>query len=192
VITPWKTLMRGPRPRLGRDPGIVTTVPVQEVFDAERLAAETLEKWWWPTRGGIPVDPIALARDLGIEVRIVRLPADQSGKIVLSRDETPVISLNRDDSLNRRRFTCAHEIGHYERRSHDAENEEFIDFRDTLAGLGVDPAEVFANQYAAALLMPPGDVRRLFEAGSSEDEMARTFVTSPQAMRLRLKNLRLL
>jgi len=165
-------------------------MPASEVFRAERSAAQLLEKFWRSSGAELPVDPIALAEDLGIRVQQVPLRADESGNIVLTRDSTPVISLNGADSRNRQRFTCAHEIGHYINRA-GQDQESFVDFRDTLAGLGHDPREIFANQFAAALLMPADEVRRRKDSGISTEEMARTFVTSPQAMTLRLKNLRL-
>lgn len=93
-------------------------------------------------------------------------------------------------STSRRRFTCAHEIGHYLRRPNQAA-AIFIDERSDLAGLGVDVEEVFANQFAAALVMPATLVRQQVRAGKSVAEMAAYFVTSPPALTRRLRNLRL-
>ena len=164
---------------------------VHEVLAAEDRASAMLDLWWWQLGRGLPVDPFGLARDLGITVRETHLPADVSGNIVIKGNATPVITLNKADSLNRRRFTCAHEIGHYERRTHNGGDQEFTDRRDTLAGMGVDPGEILANQFASALLMPDAHVRRLFHEGRRSEDLARVFGTSPQAMELRLKNLRL-
>jgi Zn-dependent peptidase ImmA (M78 family) len=161
------------------------------VREAEAEAEQLLNSSWWYSNGGLPVDPFHLARGLGIAVRLEPLPADESGNIVIAPDEAPVISLNQFDGENRRRFTCAHEIGHYVSRSQGAEPQRFIDFRDTLAGLGRDTEEIFANQFAAALLMPAEHVMRLNSKGTSVEAMARTFKTSVQAMELRLRNLRL-
>jgi Zn-dependent peptidase ImmA (M78 family) len=138
----------------------------------------------------LPVNPFALARDLGITVRFARLPADESGNIVMLPDETAVITLNSLDSLNRQRFTCAHEIGHYSRRRDEGETQ-YVDYRDTLAGLGSHPQEIFANQFGAALLMPAAEVKRYLDAGYTVEALAALFGTSVQAMELRLRNLRL-
>jgi Zn-dependent peptidase ImmA (M78 family) len=51
--------------------------------------------------------------------------------------------------------------------------------------------ERFANAFAAALLMPEKDVRRLRTLGMSEQEMARELGVSEAAMVNRLKNLSL-
>ncbi len=165
------------------------------VSQAERDAAQLLDSSWWatPTRDApLPVDPMELARGLGIWVRVVRLSPDESGNIVIPVEGDVIISLNQWDSYNRQRFTCAHEIGHYLRRSRQgsAREQHFVDYRDTLAGLGIDTEEVYANQFAAAILMPAHLVQRGVRQGEGVEALARRFGTSSQAMKLRLRNLR--
>ena len=64
--------------------------------------------------------------------------------------------------------------------------------RATLAGIGVDASEIFSNQFATAVTMPPSFVKDLHLQGLPIDSMARRFGTSVQAMELRpLRNLRL-
>jgi Zn-dependent peptidase ImmA (M78 family) len=159
------------------------------VRQAEREAAALLNSWWTSTSRDepIPVDPYALAQRLGIHVREAVLPADESGHIEFRPQDEAVITINRGDHLNRRRFTCAHEIGHYVRREVTGPRRRMVDYRGTLAGLGTDIEEIFANQFAAALLMPSHLVERWQHLGSPE--MARRFGTSVQAMDLRLRNL---
>jgi Zn-dependent peptidase ImmA (M78 family) len=164
------------------------------VREAERDAERLLESSWWTAAGRdapLPVDPESLARGLGIEVRIAPLPADESGKIVIPADGAPVITLNQWDSRSRQRFTCAHEIGHYIRRRRQGAHHEFVDYRDTLAGLGRDTEEIYANQFAAALLMPAHLVSEGFSQGERVEELAERLGTSAQAMNVRLRNLRL-
>lgn len=168
------------------------------VQQAEAAASRLLSTSWWLTSyedSPIPVDPFVIAANLGITVRRVRLPLDESGNIVLAPDQDPLISLNRGDSRARQRFTCAHEIGHYVRRvDGDSLQQQvvFVDRRAQLASAGVDPDEIYANQFAAALLMPARAVQRgyVFE-GQSVESLARRFDTSVQAMNLRLRNLNL-
>lgn len=166
------------------------------VREAERDAAQLLESWWTtPTQDApLPVDPTALAYSLGIEVRVVPLPPDESGNIVIPVTGGAVISLNQWDSGNRQRFTCAHEIGHYLRRSKSPNRggQQFVDYRDTLAGLGFGAEEIYANQFAAALLMPAHLVYQGYaREHESVEALARRFGTSTQAMKVRLRNLRL-
>jgi Zn-dependent peptidase ImmA (M78 family) len=168
-----------------RDRGVWPEMTVRE---AEADARQLLDANWWPR--DLPVDPFHLAGVLGIRVQTIKLPVDQSGKIDFIADG-PIISLNSLDSQNRRRFTCAHEIGHYVKRGPSDGQEGITDYRDTLAGLGSDPREIYANQFAAALLMPAERVAEYSEKSLSVSEMASLFGTSTQAMELRLRNLRL-
>lgn len=155
------------------------------VWEAEQAAKQLLGPAPVP-----PIDPDRIARGLGIAVRYASLPPDQSGKIVIPPNGAPVITINQYDHPNRQRFTCAHEIGHYhQRRSRESGPTTFVDYRDTLAGLGSEPDEVFANQFAAALLMPAGLVAQDWRARQSVESLAVTFGTSTQAMNLRLRNL---
>lgn len=113
---------------------------------------------WWSTPrcdSPIPVDPFRLARELGIRIRFAALPTGESGNITISPDDGPAMKLNRGDSRNRQRFTCSHEIGHYQRVEHGLnERRVYVDRRAQLASAGLDADEIYANQFAAALLMP--------------------------------------
>jgi len=150
--------------------------------DAERILAEVWD-------GGLPVDPVRIARALGIRVLNAHLDPDVSGALVKERQQDPAILLNAADSPNRQRFTCAHEIGHFVKRSDKPEEYEYIDRRDALASTGRNQDEIYANQFAASLLMPAKDVRRLVEEGLSDLQMAIRFDVSLEAMQYRLKNL---
>lgn len=157
------------------------------VREAEQAAEQLLGPA--PT---LPVDPYALARSLGISVRFNDLPPDESGKIVIPANGAPVITINAYDHPHRQRFTAAHEIGHYVRRSRQMRGTTtFVDYRDTLAGLGSDPEEIYANQFGAALLMPASLVSDMYRGGMGAEVLADRFNTSVQAMKVRLRNLRL-
>ncbi len=168
------------------------------VREAERDAARLLEASWWVNEARdlpLPVEPMELAKALGLEVELAFLAADESGKIVIpgNDEDTAVVTLNAFDHPNRQRFTCAHEIGHYLRRQRTAtRGRTLVDYRDTLAGLGTDPEEIYANQFAAALLMPGRLVQRFYLVDrESPEQLAFRFGTSVQAMNVRLRNLRL-
>jgi Zn-dependent peptidase ImmA (M78 family) len=163
------------------------------VVDAEAAAARLLEGWWMDAAqdGPLPIDPFKIALNLGISVHSARLPADLSGQITFFDDGEAVITINGADHVNRRRFTCAHEVGHYTRRDVAEHSNGFVDYRDTLAGLGTEPEEIYANQFAAALLMPAHIVSDFAHRGMRVEWMAQLLGTSTQAMQLRLRNLRL-
>jgi Zn-dependent peptidase ImmA (M78 family) len=112
----------------------------------------------------------------------------------LTRSDDPVIILNSEDPRNRQRFTCAHELGHFNMRSQSGSFDDwnYVDRRDTLAGLGSDPDEIYANKFAAALLMPQRAIKKLWDGDGEVAPLAFTFGVSVEAMSNRLKNLGLL
>jgi Zn-dependent peptidase ImmA (M78 family) len=159
--------------------------------------------------GGIkqpPVDVRSIARLLRAVVETVSAHTDISGMLYRKSDGA-VIGINEEHHPNRQRFSIAHELGHLCLH----ENELYLDrggpsvfWRDAVSGQGVDDDEIEANHFAASLLMPRefliSDIRQgqvPAEALSRGDEraievLARRYRVSPQAMTLRLINLRLI
>jgi Zn-dependent peptidase ImmA (M78 family) len=135
----------------------------------------------------VPVDPARIARKMGIQVEDAYLDADVAGAIEKKHDGSVRIFLNAEDHPTRQRFTCAHEIGHFVK--HGDQGFEFVDYRDMTASLGVDEDERYANAFAAALLMPEREMRRLHALGMSQGEMKDVFGVSEAALVNRLKNL---
>ncbi len=149
--------------------------------------------------GGIaepPVNAIAVANGLGIEVRAVRWTDDALRGRTIVRDGAPLIEVNVDDPPNRRRFTIAHEVGHAVLHLANSSNETISDTARELYRLssiepGSDPREIEANQFAAALLMPEDMVRRCHATEKDTYRLARIFNVSEDALTYRLKNLHL-
>jgi Zn-dependent peptidase ImmA (M78 family) len=169
----------------GRDPAGVLPSGVRRrepTEDAEHILAE-----YWD--GRLPVDPARIARSLGLRILTVILPSDRSGALVKAREEAPTILMNAADNFKRQRFTCAHEIGHYVRHAASPDEYEYIDYRDALASQGTDPEEIYANKFAASLIMPAKEVRRLANEGLNDLEMASRFDVSLEAMQYRLQSL---
>lgn len=152
--------------------------------EATEAAQQVLAEHWGDS---VPVDPARIARKMDIEVEDAYLDADVAGAIEKKDDGDVRIFLNAEDHPNRQRFTCAHEIGHYV--NHGDEDFEFVDYRDMTASLGVDEDERYANAFAAALLMPERELRRLHALGMSHRDMKDVFGVSEAALVNRLKNL---
>jgi Zn-dependent peptidase ImmA (M78 family) len=153
--------------------------------EATDAAQKVLAENWGDA---IPVDPAVVARKMGMEVSDAYLDPDVAGAIEKREGRPAHIYLSTTDHPNRKRFTCAHEIGHAVKRIGE-DTFEYVDYRDGTASMGVDEGELFANSFAAALLMPEKEVRRLHAIGMHEREMCRTFGVSEAAMVNRLKNL---
>lgn len=163
--------------------------PSQAAKDAERL----LRRVW--QRGAdsvpLPVDPVRIARRLGIDVYEADLPHKVSAALVKESGQDPAIVLSKQDSPNRKRFSCAHELGHFVTHADAPDEYEYIDYRDPLSGTGRNPDEVYANHFAASLLMPAEEVRARHSKGLSAIELSWEFDVSAEAMQYRLANLRL-
>lgn len=157
-------------------------------MNPETDASELLNVLW---RGkSHPVDPVQIARDLGLNVVEADLPENVSGALIKDTDKDPVIFLSKSDSNNRKRFTCAHEIGHYVYRlANNGSHYEYVDLRDDSSSRGDNNEEIYANQFAANLLMPAKAVKRLHSQGLPIFLIAQHFGVSDDAIRFRLKNL---
>jgi Zn-dependent peptidase ImmA (M78 family) len=138
----------------------------------------------------VPVDPYSIARSLGIDVLAAPLTDDVSGMLVKQAGRDPQIYVSSDDADVRQRFTCAHEIGHYLLRSSGDADDDFgyVDLRGPTASRSSEPHEIFANQFAAALLMPRANVSAWHEH-TTDAAMAVRMQVSLGAMRFRLTNL---
>jgi Zn-dependent peptidase ImmA (M78 family) len=147
----------------------------------------------------VPVDVTLVARMLGLQIVYNDLGPDISG-LLITREGTAAICVRESDAVVRQRFTIAHEIGHFCLR-HQFELGDHVHVdegwkmtaRSNNRTTGVSPAEVEANQFAAALLMPGQLLRqRATRFGLSQlddlhvSELAREFKVSDQAMAIRV------
>lgn len=161
---------------------------------AEQQAESLLSTAWRRAADGvgfeIPVDPFYIAERLGIEVLGARLEPDVSGMLVKEPAQDPVIYVNAADSENRQRFSCGHELGHYILRATSKSDDSYgyIDRRGPSASFGTNSAEIYANQFAAELLMPHENVHAL-ASKLTDAALAVAFNVSVGAMKYRLENL---
>lgn len=145
-----------------------------------------------PTAPDLPIDPVRIARSLGINVYSAKLAPTLSGLVTrLDPNGGTDIYVNSEHAPVRQRFTAAHELGHYFAVENEpgGESQVFVHRRDALSACGTDHEEIFANQFAAELLMPELDVRRLEGVGLEPIDLARRFNVSLDAMNIRLKSL---
>lgn len=150
------------------------------------------------------VDVDEIAEHLGLQVVTHDLGANVSGVLYIDKGKG-TIGYNKMESEVRRRFTVAHEIGHFV--LHRLENNVFVDkkefkvlYRDDNSSTGEIKQEREANAFAAALLMPRERVikelnKKNFDLGDEKEdviqELAKIFKVSTQAMMYRISNLQL-
>lgn len=152
--------------------------------------------------GDLPIKIDALIRDLGIEYFEDTLPEGISGQIERVRSGSEPncfrITVNVKDSPNRKRFTAAHELGHF--LLHRELIGEGLDdnamYRSDLTkghykNIKVNKShEIEANKMAAILLMPEKAVRaEASKPNATKESMAEIFEVSAEAMGYRLGKL---
>lgn len=169
-----------------------------DVRKAERSAGQLLAECS-VSRPPVPVEEIA--RELGAAVSFEHF--DQSISGILYRNATrAVIGVQATHPRTRQRFTIAHEIGHlrlHKGRPMFVDHSVRVDHRDENASLGIDPDEIEANSFAAALLMPEEMIFAAVTQSSTPhgrvgaekliSRLAKRFDVSIQAMEYRLANL---
>jgi len=170
-----------------------------------RSVAERLITSHGLTFAPVRVEQFALA--LGINIRSTR-PGDVSLSGFLVRDDgsgKAIIGINEDHHKNRKRFTIAHEIGHFLLH---AGREIYIDecsksglrisLRDGDSSKGTETEEIEANVFAAELLMPVEFLRKDIASSKIKDEenlkkalgrLAKKYEVSNEALTYRLVNL---
>lgn len=176
----------------------------------ERKALRVLNEFKAET---IPVDVVAVAHRMGVDVHFDDLENEVSGMLVIDHEHKHIV-VNSLHPANRQRFTIAHEIGHLILHAPNKKEPLFIDtkyFRyKGVSGDGsveyVQPnstssvvEEREANLFAETLLMPEPLVRYYVEDRKIDirDEfdvamLAVAFGVSEQAMSIRAKKLELL
>lgn len=153
-----------------------------------------------------PIDVKRICRGLDLVLVEGDLGDGVSGLLITNPDSARVC-VSEADHPNRKRFTIAHEIGHFYLRHQfqpgehvHIERGHFISQRGPRASKGIDIKEIEANQFASSLLMPARmieqEAKRMAGTGLLLDfhvaAMADTFKVSEQAMTIRLTTLGLL
>lgn len=135
-------------------------------------------------RLSVPVDPERLARNLGILVLSAEFSEQLSGVLVpetYGNETRYLILVNSRHRRTRRRFSIAHELGHF--FLHRGLQPAF-----THLGKSQGRLEREADLFAAELLMPEGDVRLAAQL-TNFSGLVRAFEVSAAAMRRRLTEL---
>jgi len=189
------------------------------VNERAELSAEQLLQQLGITRPPVDVQHIIETHlQDHLTLRFDRLETETAGLIVSQNDQA-AISINANHSTGRQRFTMAHQLGHFILHlggTHQKRPGHFIDYLATRfesrirlrapnASTQIDPAEMEANAFAAALLMPRKWVRAEFSPHTLRSQLlcddfderetqklARRYRVSPLAMVFRLLDLAIL
>lgn len=137
-----------------------------------------------------------LEMEAGLRIFHVALPAKIAAIFIWGDELGGCIALNRAHPHARRRWSLAHELGHFLR---DRERGEVYELGGSSR---TDPSEVFADAFAGELLLPSSGVTRRFLERKRANAgrftvgdiigLAHLFEVSFQAMTLKLEKLNLL
>lgn len=149
-----------------------------------------------------PVNLEPIAAHVGATIRLEPFDGDDLSGMVFKHQGQIFVGINSNHGTNRQRFTLAHEIAHIVLHSLDQVHidKQFpVKLRDDKSSQAVDPHEIEANAFAAALLMPEAMLKRdladFDESGWGSDwkipigQLAKKYQVSDMAMTFRLANL---
>ncbi|MEK7070802.1 MAG: ImmA/IrrE family metallo-endopeptidase [Patescibacteria group bacterium] len=139
-----------------------------------------------------PIDVEKVAQRLGFTIIEADFPDNYSGEIFIEGN-VKSIGINKNHNSSRKRFSIAHELGHYLNA-----HQNFDDGGEMLDDINFDftnpihRQEKEANMFAAELLMPKDFlIKDLNEFGLDINKLKEKYDVSEQSMWIRLTSLRL-
>ena len=169
-------------------------------IDYTQAVEKLLSECHIPTAAqSIPI--VQIAEELGFKVYNVTFHDNNIAGIMCDTSipakpfhEQRVIALNRNDYATRKRFTIAHELGHFLLHCGDT-NDFYERYKKGLDRGQRDIGGNEANRFAAELLMPKSAVQQVVQenrCGDIDDMVCaieKTFIVPPKAARRRLEEL---
>ncbi|MDD5726109.1 MAG: ImmA/IrrE family metallo-endopeptidase [Patescibacteria group bacterium] len=170
---------------------------------AKKAASELLGQTNRARYSQVDVKKIAAALNIDViegEFRVEN-GKDVSGLIKMSgKNGRPVIAVNTKEKPQRKRFTIAHEIGHFmlhgNEQLHIDQDFEFAAFRDSTSSLATSLKEIQANQFAAELLMPSDEIQEIIRSNFPKkditeiiNEISKTYNVSSLAATIKISAL---
>lgn len=135
-----------------------------------------------------PVDVEKIAESCGLIVQEWDF-VDEVSAVLIDAPDFSVIGVNEQHKPNRRRFSIAHELGHFVMGHTD---DLFIEFLAPELFQEQSPQRVDqereANWFAADLLMPKSWIEKDWRQSYDLTEMAKKYMVSEQAMWIRLQH----
>ncbi len=121
---------------------------------AEKMAAAYLAHYFGNKKIEYPINPFQMLKDEGVLFSFMKSHGLEGVYVpASSEDDIPLVGINVGRPITRQRFTAAHELCHHLR---DANKE----ISCPIFGIKND-VELYADSFAAALLMPLNELRSL-------------------------------
>lgn len=156
--------------------------------DYKKAEEQAKEVWKQNFILSVPFDLEEIARNYGLEVVEVDFGEKFSNIAGYLKEKT--IFVNGLDGENRKKFTIAHELGHF--LLHQKELEEHpsqyaVLFRITIGKMNNDPVEKEANCFAANLLVPEEMLREKLTQKIGIPQLAEIFGVSQDVIGYRIQ-----
>lgn len=134
-----------------------------------------------------PVPVGKICSSLGIEAACLPMSEDISGRIYCL-DNKYFIEANYRHAANRRRFTIAHELGHYCLHKDFLDSTGMILERSNRSFI-IRDKEIEADEFAAELLMPKVHFIKKYDELKNISSLSNYFLVSKLAIETRIKTL---
>jgi len=153
-------------------------------------ARQVLDEFYGSGPVVLPVNVVEIANSHGIDVLRADFGKDLEENVfglIMKDHDNVLIYVNKKNAYVRRRFTIAHELGHYFLHHENSNEFGYMDLRSTKR----THEETEANRFAEELLMPEDELR-LEHAKlmfPTAERLSEIFQVSKQAMKYRLSRL---
>lgn len=128
-------------------------------MSAEELANRELENIRSKGALNFPINPFEILHDAGVDI-VLKDFDDLAGIIINDEDNYTVVGINKNNSLQRQRFTAAHEYCHYikdlKRQTGSMDCIKCLNKSD-------ERIEKYADNFAGYFLMPTYELKRMCE-----------------------------
>lgn len=152
----------------------------------ENMTIETLQNVEMLDK--IPVDIMKIAKNLGINVFECNFGKQGiSGAIIKKNDEYRIYVKN-DDAVVRKRFTIAHELGHFILHKDKLDDAHYDDimYRGNLSS----QEEEESNYFAGCILINKNNLLDIYRVTSDRRAIAKIFEVSEAALNIRFEELK--
>jgi len=139
-----------------------------------------------------PVDLRAVVAQCGLKYEEVDYFPDDVDALIVTTEDGSVAVVNKNQSITRRRFSLAHELGHFvlHRNGSVVEESVSIDSPPTgdSEGGGTSIAEREANLFAGELLVPLELLKKNFRPGMTAADVGAIFEVSESVAAIALSS----
>lgn len=166
---------------------MTTSIDIKYLLENTEKIAQSVLNRVFKNEIVYPVDVNIIADDFDIPVYSQKLDDNLAGCFISETGKSAIV-INSKDPMTRQRFTLAHELGHFISYKFQEKVGSIFDERGALASLGTDSEEIFANKFAAEILMPKEEfLEQMKKFNGDINKVSEYFNVSKYAIEIRVK-----